>query len=352
MLLISENGAMKAVTVVCKYKCLYILEDVKKIKISGMLSLSSIEIIFLKGCYISLIPPLKDGEATLHGFQLIIGDIGIQRRKIYKLYSRGKNLANEWCQAIQEAIGRDYGGEQHLQTHEQIGVGRFSKVYSGIDKRNGEPCAVKIVNKVNLSEIEMRMLKSEIEIVQYVEHPNIVRFYSVIQSSHNVYIVSELVKGGELHALITKQDISEEQAALVTYYILEALQYLHSCGIVHRDIKPENVLIETVPRGAEELIVNVKLIDFGFSRIFLPGQMLVEQCGTLSYVAPEVLLKKGYGKEVDLWSLGVTLYLMLCGELPFDSRNRNDIANKTIYDEINYNAGGLKYLSPSGIASA
>eukprot|EP00826_Nyctotherus_ovalis_P049938 TRINITY_DN6071_c0_g1_i2.p1 TRINITY_DN6071_c0_g1~~TRINITY_DN6071_c0_g1_i2.p1 ORF type:complete len:349 (+),score=95.38 TRINITY_DN6071_c0_g1_i2:237-1283(+) len=259
---------------------------------------------------------------------------------------------NEWCQVIQEAIGREYGGEQHLQTHEQIGVGRFSKVYSGIDKRNGEPCAVKIINKVNLSEIEMRMLKSEIEIVQYVEHPNVVRFYLVFQSSHNVYIVSELVKGGELHALIAKQDISEEQAALVTYYILEALQYLHSCGIVHRDIKPENVLIETVPRGTEELIVNVKLIDFGFSRIFLPGQILVEQCGTLSYVAPEVLLKKGYGKEVDLWSLGVMLYLMLCGELPFDSRNRNDIVNKTIYDEINYNAGELKYLSPSGIIVA
>ena len=174
---------------------------------------------------------------------MIIGDINKRQRKHYKFFSRGNDIAKSWFQIIKESIGKEYGTEQYLQPNEQIGVGRFSKVYSGIDKRNGELRAVKIVNKTTLSEIEMGMLKNEIEIVKYVEHPNIVKFYSVIQSSHYTYIVSELVKGGELHSLIMKQNISEEQAALVMYYLFEALQYLHSCGIVHRDIKPENLMI-------------------------------------------------------------------------------------------------------------
>ena len=98
--------------------------------------------------------------------------------------------------------------------------------------------------------------------------------------------------------------------------MLEAIRYLHGCGVVHRDIKPENILVETVQQGGEEKIVNIKLIDFGFSRVVLPNQVLMEQCGTLSYVAPEVLLKHGYGKEVDLWSVGIVMHLMYHSSLP------------------------------------
>ncbi len=158
------------------------------------------------------------------------------------------------------------------------------------------------------------MLRNELAIVPHVHHPNVVRFSRVIQTAQHAFLISELIEGGELYAFIKKHNsIDEDQAALVVYYLLEAVRYLHRCGIVHRDIKPENVLVEveTLPGILkEQRIVNVKLIDFGLSRVILPGQVLKEQCGTLSYVAPEVLLKNGYGNEVDLWSIGVIMHLL------------------------------------------
>ena len=223
---------------------------------------------------------------------------------------RRRSRINEDCSDCR----KESAPEQWYETQDQIGVGQFSKVFRGLDRRDGSPCAVKIVNKAVLNDVEREMLRNEMAIVPHVHHPNIVRFSKVIQTAQSAFLISELVGGGELYAFIAKHNwIDEDQAALVVYYLLEAIRYLHRCGIVHRDIKPENVLVEVVQRPGfveDERIVNVKLIDFGLSRVMLPNQVLLEQCGTLSYVAPEVLLKYGYGKEVDLWSVGVIMHLM------------------------------------------
>ena len=158
-----------------------------------------------------------------------------------------------------------------------------------------------------LNEIEAEMLRQEHGIVSTLDHPNIAKFYQIVQSSNNACFISELIAGGELYSYIAQQEkLTEDEAALVIYYLLEAVSYLHRCGIVHRDIKPENVLIET----DDNRITNVKIIDFGLSKATLPHQLLTDQCGTLSYVAPEVLVNHGYGKQVDLWSIGVIMYLM------------------------------------------
>ncbi len=112
----------------------------------------------------------------------------------------------------------------------------------------------------------------------------------------------------------------EREAALITYQILEALQYLHLAGIVHRDLKPENILVERDPQTNE--VLHIKLTDFGLSKIIVPGEIMMDSCGTPAYVAPEVLLKNGYQKEVDIWSTGVILYTMLARALPFHSSDR------------------------------
>ncbi len=201
--------------------------------------------------------------------------------------------------------------EHLVQIQEQIGVGQFSKVYAGVDRKSGAGCAVKIVNKAMLNDIEGEMLRSEISIVPLLHHPNVVRFSAIAQSATHACFVSELVSGGELFSYISRrQRLAEDEASLVVYYLLEAIRYMHGTGIVHRDLKPENVLVETTGEAEEERILNVKIIDFGLSKVTLPNQVLTDQCGTLSYVAPEVLLKYGYGKEVDLWSVGIVMYLM------------------------------------------
>lgn len=237
-------------------------------------------------------------------------------------------------------------------------MGQFSKVYSGIERKTNMPCAIKVVNKAMLNDVEREMLRSEIKIVALIEHPNIVHFSNVIQSADYAYIISELMTGGDLYQYMDKHTrLSENQAALVIYYLLESIKYLHECGIVHRDIKPDNILVETVDDGEDEQIVNIKLIDFGLSKVILPDQQLIDQCGTLSYVAPEVLLHYGYGKEVDLWSVGIIMHFMyfstyyinrLSGKLPFDSRDRMSIVEQTLNSRVNLNDKCWNLISPSG----
>eukprot|EP00830_Metopus_es_P017781 TRINITY_DN596_c0_g1_i2.p1 TRINITY_DN596_c0_g1~~TRINITY_DN596_c0_g1_i2.p1 ORF type:complete len:233 (+),score=34.54 TRINITY_DN596_c0_g1_i2:63-701(+) len=124
-------------------------------------------------------------------------------------------------------------------------------------------------------------------------------------------------------------------------------RYIHACGIVHRDLKPENVLIETVLEEGKEVIKNVKLIDFGLSNIVLPGQVLQEQCGTLSHVAPEILVQSGYGKETDTWSIGVIMYFILRGKLPFEAKDRSSIIDKILNQEVTFTDEVWKDVSAS-----
>ena len=134
----------------------------------------------------------------------------------------------------------------------------------------------------------------------------------------------ECVQGGELFEHIKETEITEREACLVAHQILEALQYLHMCGIVHRDLKPENIMIELDDEGETTEVHQIKLTDFGLSKVIVPGEIMFESCGTPAYVAPEVLHKNGYQKEVDIWSTGVILYTMLARALPFHSSDKKN----------------------------
>ena len=191
---------------------------------------------------------------------------------------------------------------------DQIGVGQFSKVYKAIQNSTQSMVAVKIVHKQGLNDVEKEMIRNEIEIVKHAAHPNVAEFADVIQSDTHVYLISELVSGGELSQYVSNRiKLAEEQASMVTYFLLKAVQYMHDNGVVHRDLKPENIMLELNGLGD---IKSVKIIDFGLSRVILPNELMLDQCGTLTYIAPEVLLKYGYGREVDLWSIGIILYYM------------------------------------------
>lgn len=161
------------------------------------------------------------------------------------------------------------------------------------------------------------------------QHPYIIRLLDIFENQDYIYIIMENLGGGDLFTYLEKRDfeISEERAKTLSHQMATALYYLHSFGVAHRDLKPENILMVSDDDDSD-----LKIVDFGLSKIIGPNESSLDPFGTLSYVAPEVLLQKPYGKEVDLWSLGVIMYLLLSRVLPFDDEEDKEIARQTIQD--------------------
>jgi len=202
--------------------------------------------------------------------------------------------------------------EDRYDLGDELGRGAFSVVRKCTDKTSGEHFAVKFVEKKNVGS-DMVRLQTEIDILKRVKHPNIINLKEVFETDDYIYIVTELVTGGELFDKIVELGAySEADAAKLVHKMVSAIDYLHSQGIVHRDLKPENLLIKD-----DKDISEVKIADFGLSKIVAQKVMMQTACGTPGYVAPEVLNATGYDKEVDLWSIGVITYILLCGFPPF-----------------------------------
>jgi calcium/calmodulin-dependent protein kinase I len=130
------------------------------------------------------------------------------------------------------------------------------------------------------------------------------------ETKSNMYIIMEQVSGGELFDHIKTYELEESEVSLTMYELICAINYMQVCGVVHRDLKPENILIEKDPDTEE--IRHIKVTDFGLSKIARPNEVMSESCGTPAYVAPEVLHKKGYKKQVDMWTAGVIFYTLVC----------------------------------------
>lgn len=198
----------------------------------------------------------------------------------------------------------------------ELGQGAFGKVFLGKHELTGQEVAIKSINKINLSKEELDLINREIKFMTKLKNnANIIKIYQIIDSNSYLNIIMEVVKGGDLLGYIqSKGRLSEENSAIYFTQIVNALELIHSCNIVHRDIKPENMLLTE----DKEMI---KLTDFGLSNNCYKGQLLMTSCGSPFYAPPEMILNRKYNKSVDIWSLGVTLYHMLCGYLPFYDDN-------------------------------
>lgn len=152
----------------------------------------------------------------------------------------------------------------------------------------------------------------------------------------------EYLSGGDLFTYLENRnfELPEKRAKELSHQMATALYYLHSYGVAHRDMKPENILMTDTSDGAD-----IKIVDFGLSKIIGPNETSVDPFGTLSYVAPEVLLQKPYGKEVDLWSLGIITYLLLSRVLPFDDEDDKEIARQTIYSPVSFDFSPWETIS-------
>jgi len=207
--------------------------------------------------------------------------------------------------------------EEFWDIGEKIGHGSFGTVRKCTRKLDKLQAAVKIIRKRDLNKKELKTLDREADILTKAQHANCVKLYDIFDTKHHLYLVMELCVGGELFEAICEKNFTEKAAAEVVKQITEALVYLHERQIVHRDLKPENLLYATKERK------NIMLMDFGLAKALDNNdEVLQTRCGTLHYVAPEVLSKKPYTHMCDFWSLGVVLYVLLCGYLPFFHEER------------------------------
>jgi serine/threonine protein kinase len=206
-----------------------------------------------------------------------------------------------------------------------LGTGQFSKVKVGIDTETNKQWAIKIIDKAQLQRQRMEeQLKREIAIMKTLQHDNVVQLHEVMQTGNNIYLVLEVVSGGELFDKIkSSRKLDEATARRYFQNLITGVHYCHSQGIAHRDIKVENLLLDS-----NDVL---KIADFGLSNLQPAnnGAVLRTVCGTPHYVSPEVLKEQPYnGFIADAWSCGIVLFVMLAGYLPFDDENMNSLFNK------------------------
>lgn len=215
----------------------------------------------------------------------------------------------------------------------ELGTGAFSEVRKATEKATGKQVAIKIIDRVKCKGKE-GMIQSEIDILTKVQHRNIISLYEMYESDAKIFLVMQLVSGGELFdRIVARGHYTEADAARIVYPILLAVDYLHEMGIAHRDLKPENLLFSDPSDNA-----HIMISDFGLSKIFDDVEMMKTACGTPGYVAPEVLKRQGYGKEVDIWSIGVITYILLCGYPPFYDENDIELFGQIMRGEYEFDS--------------
>uniref|UniRef100_A0A8D8VYJ5 Calcium/calmodulin-dependent protein kinase type 1 n=1 Tax=Cacopsylla melanoneura TaxID=428564 RepID=A0A8D8VYJ5_9HEMI len=246
------------------------------------------------------------------------------------------------------------GIDEKYTLKELLGTGAFSEVRLAECKDNGTMFAVKIIDKKALKgkedslENEIKVLRRFSQSVhnrlddtndinckdkERLTHPNIVQLIETFEDKHKVYLVMELVTGGELFdRIVEKGSYTEKDASMLIRQVLEAVDYMHEQGVVHRDLKPENLLYYS--RDEESKIM---ISDFGLSKME-DSRTMATACGTPGYVAPEVLAQKPYGKAVDVWSIGVISYILLCGYPPFYDENDANLFAQILKGEFEFDS--------------
>lgn len=207
--------------------------------------------------------------------------------------------------------------EERYEIGKAIGDGNFAVVKTCIDRKSGEKLALKVIDKSKTQGAkETKMIENEVMTMRKIQHPNCVRLYDVIDTQKELFLVMELIPGGDLFdRIVEKGKYAEKDAVRIIRCMAKALNFMHTRGFIHRDLKPENLLVVTDHAGND----SVKLADFGLSMDV--KEKLFTICGTPTYVAPEIISEpcEGYGLQVDMWATGVIAYIILCGFPPFAS---------------------------------
>jgi tRNA A-37 threonylcarbamoyl transferase component Bud32 len=247
-------------------------------------------------------------------------------------YTLCKETAEKFVENLKKALG-DKDIQKHYEFVKEVGRGSFGKVFKAINKSTNEKVAIKVLRKDILSERDLKSIRWEIDIMRTCFHPNIIRFIDYFETCSTIYIVMEYAPGGDLHEYVNNKELMTEiEAKKIMKQLANGVKYLHKMGIVHRDLKPENILI------SNKANLEIKIMDFGLSKIMSVNEKSSDGVGTVNYVAPEVLLREPYNFKVDVWSMGIILYFLLTKYLPFeDTENREEnIITLTLQTETEF----------------
>ncbi|XP_056637692.1 serine/threonine-protein kinase D3 [Diorhabda sublineata] len=245
----------------------------------------------------------------------------------------GAYLAKSWESSIRQAVVPVQANQQHEETgaseeqitdmsqlyqiypDEVLGSGQFGIVYGGAHRKTTRPVAIKVIDKLRFPTKQEAQLKNEVAILQNLSHPGVVNLERMFETPERIFVVMEKLKGDMLEMILShdKGRLTERVTKFIITQILVALKHLHSKNIVHCDLKPENVLL-----SSDAEFPQVKLCDFGFARIIGEKSFRRSVVGTPAYLAPEVLRNKGYNRSLDMWSVGVIIYVSLSGTFPFN----------------------------------
>nr|CCC91692.1 putative protein kinase [Trypanosoma congolense IL3000] len=227
--------------------------------------------------------------------------------------------------------------DHHYELLEELGKGAYGTVWKCCRRHDSSkrPYGVKIINKRDAGAKGLRCVMGEVETMSLLSHPNIVRLEETFHDEQNLWIVMEYMAGGELQRALKRDgSFTELQTRRITMQLLFALEFIHQKGIVHRDLKPENCLL-----SEGDLVC--KISDFGFAVLVGVDQCLMSFCGTTVFMAPEIFSDVNYGKPVDMWALGVMVYLMFTGEYPFMGRNQKETTEAILKAEYNMKEGKI-----------
>ena len=316
----SDGNRLKKYYLVLIDKDIYYYKSEQKKEVLGMHNLS--------GCFFKENNPEKINDKIYYCFTIIFP------KKERKYYVGSQEIYDNFVNSLKNSFGY-LNFFDYYEMLDNLGEGIFGTVKLGVEKKTNQRVAIKIIKKSKAKESDIELVRNEIDIMKLCYHPNVVHLLDHFENGEYIFIVMEYIKGGCLTDYLKKNefDFSEKRAAEIIYQLAKGLKYLHKYGIIHRDLKPDNIMLtEASDKG------NVKIMDFGLSKILGKKEKSTDGFGTLTFVSPEVLVRKPYNKEVDIWSLGVILYLMLSGELPFDDPDDNEqnIAKAIVYQDVKF----------------
>ena len=265
-------------------------------------------------------------------------NITYENNFIKKLYFLKENICQSFSSSIKNAI-KDYNFNDYYDLMNTVGEGHFGKVCRCKNKKEDEMYAVKIINKTKLSQNDLELIRQEKNLLSLIKHENIISLKDFFEDKQNIYFITEFYEGGDLLAYVDEKQklgepITEKNCAKIIRKIGQAISYLNFFGIIHRDLKPENIMFAR-PYNFKTL----KLIDLGVCKRLSFGEKANEAIGTNGYVSPEMYLGKEYSFKIDVWALGVILYILITGGiLPFDDHSSDNkiLAKKVIYLQQEY----------------